>query len=291
MDAAQKKIHDDGSSREPSARARVLLVEDNRINQQFATLILNKAGYQVELAVNGREGVDKYATSAFDIVLMDIQMPVLDGLSATREIRSLPSPKNAVPIVGVSAHAIAGSREEALAAGMDDYICKPFQPPLLLQIVARHLGEKDSGGASAATSAVPAEAINDNNLAVLDFAQLSLFESAFSSAKMRTLASLYIIDAEARLTLIGECRVAEDFEGISRQAHMIVSTAGNLGAKRTSALARILEEACARRDTAQCDLQIADLRKACWESSQALKTWLEEGRGGNSRLRSDLGRA
>lgn len=277
MNATQNQTHDNGpSGTAPSAKGRVLLVEDNKINQQFATLVLNKAGYDVELAVNGREGVDKLVAADFDIVLMDIQMPVMDGLTATRAIRALPGPKSAIPIVGVSAHALAGSREEALAAGMDDYISKPFQPPFLLQAVARRLGTND---AETILPAAAPKATNDNTLPVLDMAQLQLFESVFSAAKIRSLASLYIVDVEARLTLMGECRAAGDFDGIGRQAHMIVSTAGNLGAKRASALARVLEETCAKREASLCDPLISELRKACRESSQALRTWLSEERG------------
>jgi CheY-like chemotaxis protein/HPt (histidine-containing phosphotransfer) domain-containing protein len=253
---------------------RVLLVEDNKINQQYAMLILNKAGYRVEVAGDGREGVDKVVAGDFDIVLMDIQMPVLDGVCATREIRTLAAPKNAVPILGVSAHALAKSRDQALGAGMNDYICKPFQPRALLQAVAKLMG---GAGATPVPVLLAAEVPEGEpgKMPVLDTAQLRLFESVFSAAKLRTLASLYIIDVDARMTLIGECRSRDDFDGLARQAHMIVSTAGNLGAKLASACARILEEACIQRETAGCDAQIADLDHACRQSVEAIKAWLE----------------
>jgi HPt (histidine-containing phosphotransfer) domain-containing protein len=94
---------------------------------------------------------------------------------------------------------------------------------------------------------------------------------------MKTLASLYMIDVEARLILLAECRATDDFDGVSRQAHMIVSTAGNLGAKQTSALARLLEVSCMNEDSARSDRLIGELRTSCELSSGALKRWLNAG--------------
>ncbi|HXL98362.1 MAG TPA: response regulator, partial [Rhizomicrobium sp.] len=96
---------------------RILLAEDNKINQQFATVLLNKAGHSVEVAENGHQAVDAVRRSTFDVVLMDIQMPELDGVGATRQIRALAEPKCRVPIIAMTAHAMAGARDEYLAAG------------------------------------------------------------------------------------------------------------------------------------------------------------------------------
>src|SRR6267154_1416554 len=87
---------------------RVLLAEDNKVNQQFATLILNKAGHSVEVAADGRRAVDALNRSDFDVVLMDIQMPELDGVQATLQIRAMPEPTRSIPIIAVTAHAMVG---------------------------------------------------------------------------------------------------------------------------------------------------------------------------------------
>jgi len=255
---------------------RVLLAEDNKVNQQFATLILSKAGHSVEVAANGRLAVDAVERADFDVVLMDIQMPELDGVEATQEIRALPQPKGHVPIIAVTAHAMAGAREKYLAAGMDEYISKPFQPALLLAVIAQFSDRVPPFFSSAATGA--SEARTDTprleELPVLDLKQLGTLGTVFSLPKIRTLASLYMLDVEARLVLIDGCRALNDFDGISRQAHMLVSTAGNLGAKQSSALASRLEISCGDRDAALSDRLVGELRASCALSSDAIRRWL-----------------
>jgi signal transduction histidine kinase/CheY-like chemotaxis protein len=122
----------------PERALRILLAEDNKINQQFAIVVLKKAGYNnVEIANNGHEAVDAVRRSDFDVILMDVQMPDLDGVQATQQIRALSEPKRSTPIIAMTAHAMAGAKEEYLAAGMSDYISKPVQPKLLLSKLAR----------------------------------------------------------------------------------------------------------------------------------------------------------
>jgi CheY-like chemotaxis protein/HPt (histidine-containing phosphotransfer) domain-containing protein len=257
---------------------RVLLAEDNRVNQQYACAILAHAGHSVEIAANGRLAVEALGRSDFDVVLMDIQMPELDGVEATREIRALPEPKGRVPIIAVTAYAMAGAREEYLAAGMDDYISKPFQPASLLGVLAK-ISDRNAEPSQAEAPGLPggeADAEKIEELPVLDLEQLNTLESVFSLAKIRTLVSLYMIDVEARLALIQEFRANADFDGVSRQAHMIVSTAGNLGAKQSSALAHALEVSCLSRDDARSDRPIAEVRASCELSSATLKRWVEE---------------
>jgi CheY-like chemotaxis protein len=252
---------------------RILLAEDNKVNQQYASVILASAGHSVELAANGRLAVDALGRSDFDVVLMDIQMPELDGVEATRQIRALPGPKGRVPIIAVTAYAMAGAREEYLAAGMDDYISKPFQPASLLGAVAKisDCNAEPSQAVALASPGGEADFEKIEDLPVLDLEQLHTLESVFSPAKIKTLASLYMIDVEARLALIQEFRANADFDGISRQAHMIVSTAANLGAKQSSALAHALEVSCLSRDDARSDRLIAEVRASCELSSATLK--------------------
>ena len=105
---------------------RILLAEDNKINQQLVTLLLRRAAHLVDVAENGELVVEAVRNGEYDVVLMDVQMPVLDGVQATKRIRALPPPRNAVPIIALTAHAMAGAREEYLAAEMDDYLTKPI---------------------------------------------------------------------------------------------------------------------------------------------------------------------
>jgi len=118
---------------------RILLAEDNPVNQKLAVLILTKAGYKVEVANNGRKTVDAYASHPddFDLILMDVQMPEMDGLAATRELRNRGF--NAVPIIAMTANAMKGDREICLEAGMNDYITKPVKREIIFEIIEKWL--------------------------------------------------------------------------------------------------------------------------------------------------------
>ncbi len=122
-----EKARDDAAIEKISG-ARVLLVEDNEINQQVAREILFGAGLEVALANNGQEAVNAVRQNPYDVVLMDIQMPIMDGYTASREIRNLESEIRNVPIIAMTAHAMTGDREKSLAAGMNDHIAKPINP-------------------------------------------------------------------------------------------------------------------------------------------------------------------
>lgn len=114
--------------------ANVLLVEDNLINQKIVVLSLKKLVKNIEIANNGKEALDKFGTSRYDLILMDIQMPIMNGIVATKKIREIESSSNShTPIIAITANALLGDKEECLAAGMDDYISKPFQIEVLIQ--------------------------------------------------------------------------------------------------------------------------------------------------------------
>ncbi len=106
----------------------LLLVEDNELNQKILFLGLKEYLKNIDFAVNGKEALDKFGTSRYDIILMDIQMEVMDGLTATRKIREIEkSTSTHVPIIAVTANALLGDKENCISAGMDDYISKPFK--------------------------------------------------------------------------------------------------------------------------------------------------------------------
>lgn len=120
--------------------ANVLLVEDNLINQKIVILSLKKIVKNIEIANNGKEALDRFGTSRFDIILMDIQMPIMNGIVTTRKIREIEASTNThTPIIAITANALQGDREECIAAGMDDYLSKPFQIEVLIQKMKRLL--------------------------------------------------------------------------------------------------------------------------------------------------------
>jgi PAS domain S-box-containing protein len=125
----------------PLAGMRILLVEDNLVNQRVAVRMLEKLDCQVEVAANGRIGLDCLQHGQFDIVLMDCQMPEMDGFEATRRIRGLADARARIPIVAMTANAMQGDRERCLEAGMDDYLAKPARLDTLRQTLERHVRE------------------------------------------------------------------------------------------------------------------------------------------------------
>ena len=126
--AATRAIPDlrDGADAPTAQSLRILVVDDNFVNHQVAVGLLNKLGHRTDVADDGDTAVELVARGDYDMVLMDMQMPRVDGLTATGLIRRLPAPRNAVPIVALTANAMAGDREICLSAGMDDYLSKPI---------------------------------------------------------------------------------------------------------------------------------------------------------------------
>lgn len=119
---------------------KILLVEDNLINQKITLLTLQPLVHSIDTASNGKEALDKFGTSSFDIILMDIQMPVMSGLLAAEKIRALESSTSThIPIIAITANAMLGDREKCISAGIDDYISKPFQPSALIEKIKKYI--------------------------------------------------------------------------------------------------------------------------------------------------------
>jgi two-component system sensor histidine kinase/response regulator len=116
---------------------RILVAEDNRVNQTLARRLLEKQGHTVTIASNGREAVKAFEEGGFDLILMDVQMPELDGMEATEAIRKLEVGRSRTPIIALTAHAMASDRERCLAAGMDGFVSKPIQTGELMLAMAQ----------------------------------------------------------------------------------------------------------------------------------------------------------
>ena len=120
------------------AKKRILMVEDNAINQEILLALMEKTGARMDIAENGQEALDKVAAANYDMILMDVQMPVMDGITATREIRKLADPlKSRVPIIAMTAHAMLEDVQRCLEAGMNDHVAKPVEPGILYRVIAK----------------------------------------------------------------------------------------------------------------------------------------------------------
>jgi CheY-like chemotaxis protein len=118
--------------------AKILLVEDNEMNRDMLSRRLERKGYEVSIAVDGKQGVEMAQASAPDLILMDMSLPVLDGWEATRQLKGADATRS-IPVIALTAHAMSGDRERALAAGCDDYDTKPIELPRLLEKIASML--------------------------------------------------------------------------------------------------------------------------------------------------------
>ncbi|MDR5729981.1 MAG: response regulator [Terriglobia bacterium] len=241
----------------PATRSlRILLAEDNQINQRFAVALLQKAGHVVEVADNGHQAVDAVRRNSYDVVLMDVQMPELDGLGATREIRALDYPKNAIQIIALTANAMAGADKQYIDAGMNGYVSKPIQVEILFaklvdiaNAIERTEPSKKVGDSSESSDTCRKNADRQlGDVPIFDLDKLKSLEAILPAPNVRDLLCLFLTDTEIWISRIRKQSSAGDLNELARSAHVIVGTAGNLGAMKMSDLAHRLEAACRAGD-------------------------------------------
>ncbi len=206
--------------------ARILVAEDNDINQQVAREMLEGAGFAVDMAGDGRQAVDMAAAREYDCVVMDIQMPVMDGITATREILALPGRGN-LPIIAMTAHAMAGDREKSLEAGMKDHVTKPIEPSELFAALVRWIpaGQRepvetapDRGQEDVSLPDLPGYAVDQG------LSRVSGNRRLYRDLLVK-LARNYGAAGDELRTLLDQ----GDREAAERLAHSIKGVAGNLG--------------------------------------------------------------
>jgi polar amino acid transport system substrate-binding protein len=226
--------------------AHVLLVEDNEINRQVAKEILEGAGLKVDLANDGQEGVNAVKGKSYDVVLMDIQMPIMDGYTATREIRNLKSEIRNVPIIAMTAHAMAGDEEKSLAAGMNDHVAKPIDPDKLFSTLqkwikpsGKRVHVQKSGVAfeqSESDKAVAAEDELPESLPGFDLAD-GLKRLQGNKRLYRKLLLSFASDYNTVANEIHQALDAGDFDQARSLVHNLKGLAGNLAATEVQSAA------------------------------------------------------
>ncbi|MGC2204206.1 MAG: response regulator [Stellaceae bacterium] len=248
---------------------RILLAEDNKINQQLVSMLLRRADHQVDLAENGELAVEAVRSGDYDVVLMDVQMPILDGVEATKRIRALPPPKNGVPIIAMTANAMAGAREEYLAAGMNEYLSKPIDTVALfsrLDDATAGLIERAASEPSAIADHVPA--------VVVDPARLELIAEVMEGEPLGEFLDVFLVSAAERIGQIRALTDRGDFGQVAREAHTLLGTAGNLGALQLNQLAAELRSACDAGNDALARALAGELVEALNATTAAIRDWL-----------------
>ena len=231
---------------------RVLLVEDNEINQQVAVAMLENFGLQVEIAGNGREAVEAVQRQKYDLVLMDIQLPEMDGFEATRRIRA--ARYSDLPIVAMTAHAMTGDREKSLRAGMNDHLPKPIEPDQLFAMLGRWLKP-----ASEETPATNGNGVRFPELPGLDLERAQL-RTGNNRKLLRKLLLQFHADHRQAVPVMRRLLARGDLRALKRYAHTLCGITGNLAADRLQGAARAIEQAVTDgEEEAQLEELIAQL--------------------------------
>lgn len=228
----------------PSFRgARILVVDDNEINRQIAEELLCKTGAQVFLAEDGAHAVERVREETFDVVLMDIQMPVMDGLTATGIIRSLDIPKaDSLPILAMTSHAMSGDREKSLIAGMNDHLTKPIEPDTLYGTLARWLPQQSTNAHDAGQGGIQVDAkLSIPGVDVVAGLRRAGGNGDLYRKLLRTCAGKHA-DGER---MVRQHLADGRRDDALRLAHSVKGVAGNLGAVPLHQAAAALEEAIA----------------------------------------------
>jgi len=218
---------------------KILVVEDSAINQKLAAGILRKLGYDSDLAANGAEAVELVRNTRYDLVFMDLQMPVMDGLEATRRIIAMAPAQQRPRIVAMTANALPGDRERCIEAGMDDYIAKPILPAAVQALIERCAGPGEAAPADAPDS----QLIDDEVLQ-----EIARLDEPGSPSMLRGLLGDYLGEMPATMGAIKQHLREADAAELKRRAHKLAGTSASLGACGVAELCRRIEHQVAAGD-------------------------------------------
>jgi signal transduction histidine kinase/CheY-like chemotaxis protein len=253
--------------RQPSGTREILLVEDNDINQQLMVNMLERLGCRVALAGDGFQAIEAFQRQRPDLILMDCQMPNMDGFAATAEIRRLEQGGTgpAVTVVALTANAMQGDRERCLAAGMNDYLAKPVRMADLRQTLDRWFAPPARAGLPDATPALAdAEALDPQAIDAIRSLQRPGEPSLLGK-----ILGLYRRNTPALLDELAQAVGRDDAGGVQQAAHALKSSSANVGAARVAALSKELETRARARDLSDARNRLALLRAAFAEAERA----------------------
>lgn len=229
-------------------KARILLAEDNITNQQVTMAVLENLGLQADAVANGQEAITALTAHAYDLVLMDCQMPVLDGYDATRLIRQGASTadNHRVPIIAMTAHARQSERDRCLQCGMDDFLTKPVLPQALAIILAKWLPADREHPAPIAAPHAPGAALEEPASLFPVWDRQGMLDRLLGDQQVaQTIVQCFLTDLPLQLQALHKSLVACDLLAVERQAHSIKGAAAIVGGTRLQALALALEQLAA----------------------------------------------
>jgi two-component system sensor histidine kinase/response regulator len=259
---------------------RVLLVEDNAVNQKVARRFIERLGCSVTIAENGEEGFEAFKRESFDVILMDLQMPVMDGFTATRHIRDTEAFRTHTPIVALTANAMTGQLERCLAAGMDAFLTKPLDAGRLRETLARFMTTPPaaavtaSSGVAQSTSDTPVVSVDallaqssENLVDLTRFDGVSDGDPAFAAE----LIGAFVASCHEAIVEITNGINASNRRAIERSAHKLKGAAANIYAEALRSLAAELETRAAAMNEVELSAHVARMRDAIAQTCEFLQ--------------------
>jgi len=259
---------------------RILLAEDNITNQQVALGILRNLGLSADAVADGREAVEAIRLLPYDLVLMDVQMPEMDGLEATRRVREMESEKNrsAIPIIAMTAHAMQGDKEMCLKAGMNGYIAKPILSRELAEILEEWLPQRKGGGGKEKekedTPLSPKSA--HETIGVFDRAALQA-RLMGDTGLTEKIIQAFLIDMPRQIEVLKGHLEAGDLAGVSRQAHTLKGASANVGGEVLRAIAAEMEKLVKAGDLKNLKEDMVKLGTAFEQLKNEMEKSIEKG--------------
>jgi PAS domain S-box-containing protein len=254
--------------KEKRSKYKILLAEDNLINQKVSMKILSAAGYKSVAVANGQEAVDAVMNGEFDVILMDIQMPEVDGYKATEQIRALPNSKNNIPIIALTAHALIGDREKCIKAGMTDYVSKPIIGQDLIKKIDDLFNIKNG-------KVIQPIKTTDLEKLLLDLNRLkkvSLGDFEFE----KDLLGSYIADLDQKFKSLNELVDKNELDRIIELAHTIKGASYSIGATMVGDEAYGIEISGKNNDWLNIIERIENLRTLVESTKTEIKNYLEK---------------
>ncbi|HYB19359.1 MAG TPA: response regulator, partial [Thermodesulfobacteriota bacterium] len=252
-------------------RVRILLAEDNIINQKVALRHLERIGYRADAVANGKEVLSALERIPYDLIFMDVQMPEMDGFEATAIIRRKERETGGhIPIIAMTAHAMKGDRERCLEAGMDDYVSKPIQPSSLIEVIARWMDHEEVRKPELpSVESAKAEEVFDKKMAMerLDG------DEAF----LRELLGMFLDDAPIQMERMQHHLKEEDFAALERLAHSLKGAAMSIGGIGLQKVALEIEVAGRNHEPDRADVLLGSLEKEFAEFKKAATVALQDG--------------
>ncbi|WP_157619001.1 PAS domain S-box protein [Skermanella stibiiresistens] len=249
-------------------RLRILLAEDDRTNQLVAVTMLERLGLRVDVAANGFEAVEAVSSRPYDLVLMDVMMPDMDGMQATRAIRALPGAAGRIPILAVTANAFSHDRDACLSAGMNGFVSKPIASDRLIQAIEELTHRTPDASPEGDLSRI-------GTAALFDVVAPTLLLRDIGIDGVRETVVVMVEETQARLERMRRLADDGDIDGLTREAHSLKSAAASFGLSRLSELAGALE-AAGRGGSDQNRATLIDaLGHAFDESWRGLRLWME----------------